>query len=114
MKVVITSGELDTDKLPDVKAMFIEKIEDLKAFCHANNTPIFLGAMFPGKQGAYQVLHLVHDTESPDRCLYHLISSMDKYLYNVTKGYARVVLMVPKPPESWESGSREPPAEPKP
>ncbi len=43
MKIKHISGEeLDTDKLPDVEAMAIEKVEEFRQFCLDNKVPFTL------------------------------------------------------------------------
>jgi hypothetical protein len=43
MKIKHINGEeLDTDKLPDIEAMAIEKIEEFRIFCTENKIPFLL------------------------------------------------------------------------
>ena len=43
MKIKHVSGEeIDTDKLPDIEAMAIEKVEEFRLFCLENKIPFLL------------------------------------------------------------------------
>jgi hypothetical protein len=103
--------ETDTDKLPDVEAMIMEKSEELRDLCFKSCRQMLLvvDAKGTGEGGGCQFWNMkmatpemkdipdgtkmVNDTEEKNRAYTNILSMADQFVGSLTQGKVRVLSM---------------------